>query len=159
MIAFLRLFLHVLVSPFKTQAQLESEIVLLRHQLNVLRQRFPSKPKLSESDRLLFVWLYRLFPSLLAAITIVQPETIIRWHRTGLPILEPTGQGACRPGELYRYHGGPLRIGASRSAPPQGGDGSGRRYAGVQQGDAYRRGQYQSSLSPEIKALAFIMAL
>ena len=39
MIAFLSLFLHVLISPFKTQAQLEAEIVMLRHQLNVLRRR------------------------------------------------------------------------------------------------------------------------
>src|SRR6266568_3487076 len=83
MIGFLILFLHVLTSPFKTQARLEAEIVLLRHQLNVLRQRVPSKPRLTMVDRLLFVWLYRLFPSVLAAITIVQPETIIRWHRTG----------------------------------------------------------------------------
>src|ERR1700741_3649434 len=83
MIDFLKLFLHILVSPFKTQARLEAEIVLLRHQLNVLRQRFPSKPRLTAGDRLIFVWLYRLFPSLLNAITMVQPETIIRWHRTG----------------------------------------------------------------------------
>jgi hypothetical protein len=56
--------------------------VLLRHQLNVLRQRFPSKPKLLVADRLLFVWLYRLFPSVSNAITIVQPEAITRRHRT-----------------------------------------------------------------------------
>jgi len=83
MIEFLILLLHVLVSPFKTQARLEAEIVLLRHQLSVLRQRVPSKPRLTMADRLLFVWLYRLFPSVLNAVTIVQPETIIRWHRTG----------------------------------------------------------------------------
>ena len=83
MIGFLILFLHVLVSPFKTQARLEAEIVLLRHQLNVLRQRVPSKPRLTVADRLLFVWLYRLFPSVLNAVTIVQPATVIRWHRTG----------------------------------------------------------------------------
>jgi transposase InsO family protein len=83
MIAFLTLFLHVLVSPFKVRAQLEAEIVVLRHQLNVLRRRVPSKPKLAIVDRLLLVWLHRLFPSVLNAITIVQPETIIRWHRTG----------------------------------------------------------------------------
>ena len=47
MIGFLILFLHVLVSPFKTQAQLEAEIVLLRHQLGVLRQRVPTRPKLT----------------------------------------------------------------------------------------------------------------
>jgi hypothetical protein len=49
MIAFLSLVLHVVVSPFKTQARLEAEIVLLRHQLNVLRRRVPSKPKLAVS--------------------------------------------------------------------------------------------------------------
>src|SRR5260370_14339227 len=83
MIGFLILLLHVLVSPFKKQARLEAEIVLLRHQLSVLRQRVPSKPRLTAADRLLLVWLYRLFPCALNAVTIVQPETIIRWHRTG----------------------------------------------------------------------------
>ena len=83
MIGFLILFLHVLVSPFKTQARLEAEIVLLRHQLGVLRQRVPSRPKLTLADRLLFVWLYRLFPSVMNAVTIIRPETIVRWHRTG----------------------------------------------------------------------------
>jgi putative transposase len=83
MIAFLSLFFHVLVSPLKTRMQLEAEIVLLRHQLNVLHRRVPPKPKLAVADRLLFVWLYRLFPSVLNAATIVQPATIIRWHRAG----------------------------------------------------------------------------
>src|SRR6266850_2612098 len=83
MIDFLKLFLHILVSPFKTQVWLEAEVIMLRHQLNVLRRRIPSKPRLTVADRLIFVWLYRLFPSLLNAITIVQPETIIRWHRAG----------------------------------------------------------------------------
>ena len=83
MIGFLILLLHVLVSPIKTQARLEAEIVLLRHQLSALRQRRPSRPKLTAADRLLFVWLYRLFPSVLNAVTIVQPETVIRGHRAG----------------------------------------------------------------------------
>ena len=83
MIAFLRLVLHVVVSPFRTKVRLEAEIVVLRHQLNVLRRRGPSKPRLSVADRLLFVWLCRLFPSVLNAVSIVQPETVIRWHRTG----------------------------------------------------------------------------
>jgi hypothetical protein len=83
MIAFLRLVLHVVVSPFRTKVRLEAEIVVLRHQLNVLRRRGPSKPRLSVADRLLFVWLCRLFPSVLNAVWIVQPETVIRWHRTG----------------------------------------------------------------------------
>ena len=83
MIAFLSLFLHVLISPFKTQARLEAEIVLLRHQLGVLRQRVPSRPKLTVTDRLLFVWFYRLFPSVLNTVTIIQQETVIRWRRMG----------------------------------------------------------------------------
>src|SRR5882724_2434040 len=83
MIGFLILLVHILVSPFKTQARLEAEIVLLRHQLSVLRQRVPSRPKLTVADRLLLVWLYRLFPPVLNALAIVQPETVIRWHRTG----------------------------------------------------------------------------
>src|SRR5258708_6399252 len=83
MIAFLSLLLHVVVSPFRTKARLEAEIILLRHQLNVLRRRVPSNPKLAVADRLVFVWLYRLFPAVLNAVTIVQPETVIRWHRTG----------------------------------------------------------------------------
>src|SRR4030081_2904584 len=83
MIAFLILFLHVLVSPFKTRARLEAEIALLRHQLNVLRRQAPLKPRLTVADRLVFVWLYHLFPAVLNAVTIGQPETVIRWHRTG----------------------------------------------------------------------------
>ena len=46
---------------------------LLRHQLSVLRRQAPLKPRLTAADRLLFVWLCRLFPSLKSAITIVQP--------------------------------------------------------------------------------------
>jgi hypothetical protein len=47
MFAFLILFIHVVISPFKTKARLEAEIVMLRHQLNVLRRRVSSKPKLA----------------------------------------------------------------------------------------------------------------
>jgi transposase InsO family protein len=83
MLDFLRLFVHVLAAPLRTQARLEAEITMLRHQLNVLRRQAPSKPRLTAADRLLFVWLCRLFPSLRDAITIVQPETVLRWHRSG----------------------------------------------------------------------------
>ena len=82
MISFLSLLFHIVISPFRTKARLEAEIILLRHQLNVLRRKVP-KPKLVPSDRLLFVWLCRRFPTALNAVAIVQPETIIRWHRAG----------------------------------------------------------------------------
>ena len=83
MIEFLSLFVHILMSPFRTQARLEAEIVMLRHQLNVLRRRIPAKPRLTVVDRLIFVWLCRLFPSARSALTIVKPETVLRWHRAG----------------------------------------------------------------------------
>jgi hypothetical protein len=83
MVSLLGLLLHVLASPFRSQARLEAEIVFLRHQLNLLRRRLPAKPRLTPVDRLLFVWLYRLVPPLSAAV-IIQPETIVRWHRAGV---------------------------------------------------------------------------
>src|SRR5215470_1367866 len=83
MLDFLRLFVHVLAAPFRTQAQLEAEITMLRHQLHVLRRQVSAKPRLTAADRLLFVWLCRLFPSLRDTITIVHPDTVLRWHRSG----------------------------------------------------------------------------
>jgi transposase InsO family protein len=83
MIEFLSLVAHILVSPFKTRARLQAEIIVLRHQVNVLRRRLPPKPRLTVADRLIFVWLYWLFPSVRSAIAIIQPETVVRWHRAG----------------------------------------------------------------------------
>ena len=54
MIAFLSLLLHVVISSFRTKARLEAEVVLLRHQLNILRRHVPPKPRLAVADRLLF---------------------------------------------------------------------------------------------------------
>jgi hypothetical protein len=82
MVDFLRLLIQALAAPFRTQAQLEAEIMMLRHQLNVFRRQTP-RPRVTAADRLLFVWLCRLFPSLRNAITIVQPDTVLRWHRSG----------------------------------------------------------------------------
>ena len=69
MLDFLRLLIHALAAPLRTQAQLEAESAMLRHQLNVLRGQTP-RPRLTPADRL-FVWLCQLFPSLRSAITIV----------------------------------------------------------------------------------------
>ncbi len=78
-----KLILHVLGSLFKSRAKLEAENLVLRQQVNVLRRQAPKRPLLNNTDRLLFVWLYRWFPSLLAAIAIVRPATVVRWHRAG----------------------------------------------------------------------------
>ena len=107
MIALLSLFLHILVSPFKAQARLEAEISVLRHQLNILRRQAPKKPRLTVADRLIFVWLYRLFPSVLNAVSMIEPETILRWHRMGFRLYwrwKSRSQGGRPriPGEIRR---------------------------------------------------------
>jgi len=78
-----KLILGVSASLCKSRARLEVEILILRQQINVLRRRAPKRPHLNNTDRFLFVWLYHWFPSVLDAIAIVRPETIIRWHRAG----------------------------------------------------------------------------
>jgi hypothetical protein len=67
----------------KSRARLEAENLVLRQQVIVLSRKSPSRVWLRNIDRLIFVWLYRLFPSILNAITVVKPETVIRWHRRG----------------------------------------------------------------------------
>src|SRR5215831_21202579 len=83
MIEFLRLILHIMASFFKPRTKLVAEILILRQQLNVLRRQVSKRSQLSNTDRFLFVSLYRWFPSVLSAIAILRPETIIRWHRAG----------------------------------------------------------------------------
>src|SRR5665811_650974 len=78
-----KLILGILASRFKARATLEAENLILRQQVNVLRRRTPKRPHLNNTDRFLFVWLYRWFPYVLEAVAIVRPETIIRWHRAG----------------------------------------------------------------------------
>jgi hypothetical protein len=61
----------------------DAEILFLRHQLLILRRAAPARFRLRNTDRLVFVWLYRLFPSLLDAAFIFKPERLQRWHRGG----------------------------------------------------------------------------
>src|SRR5512135_205936 len=61
----------------------DAEILFLRQQLLVLRRSAPARLRLRNTDRLVFVWLYRLFPALLDAAIIFKPETLVRWHRGG----------------------------------------------------------------------------
>src|SRR6516225_8465341 len=83
MIALFWLFLALSVSPFKSKNGLAAENAALRHQLIVLQRRVRGRIQLTNGDRLFLVTLYRWFPSVLKAITIVRPETLVRWHRAG----------------------------------------------------------------------------
>ncbi len=73
----------VFASLFKSRERLKAENQALRHQVTVLRRSAPQRLRLRGWDRFLFVWLYRLWPSVLDSIIIVQPETVVRWHRRG----------------------------------------------------------------------------
>src|SRR5258708_33771585 len=83
MIGLLRFVLAVLASPFKSKLRLEAENAVLRHQLNVLRRRLPGRVRPTNNDRWFFIRLYRWFPSILQVLTIIRPETLVRWHRVG----------------------------------------------------------------------------
>src|SRR5215472_350523 len=84
MIAIGLLFARMLRDLFKPRLRLEAEILILRHQLNVLQQRTPrQRLHLRWVDRVLFIWLYRRYPRILDALRIVKPETVVRWHRKG----------------------------------------------------------------------------
>jgi hypothetical protein len=82
MVALLIQLLLAIRSRLTRRARLEAENLILRQQLVILRRKFPRRVRLWNID-LLMVWLYRLYPSLLDAIIIVQPETVTRWHRRG----------------------------------------------------------------------------
>jgi hypothetical protein len=68
---------------FKPRCRLEAENLFLRHQLSIALRRAPPRLRLRGGDRALLVWMTRLWPSLLGAAKVVQPETILRWHRSG----------------------------------------------------------------------------
>jgi hypothetical protein len=81
MFALLFFFLRLLTSLFKSTNRLEAENAALRHQLIVLQRNIRGRLELTNGDRLFFILLYRWFPSILKAITIIRPETLVRWHR------------------------------------------------------------------------------
>ena len=83
MIGLLCFALAVLASPFKSKLRLEAENAVLRHQLIVLRRRLNGRIRLTNHDRWFLIQLYRWFPSILKVLTIIRPETLVRWHRAG----------------------------------------------------------------------------
>src|SRR3979490_235164 len=83
MIGLLCFVLGILASPFKSKIRLAAENAALRHQLIVLRRKLRGRVQLANSDRWFLVQLYRCFPSILKVLTIIRPETLMRWHRGG----------------------------------------------------------------------------
>ena len=73
----------VVARRFRSRAVVELENLALRHQLHVLRRQRPGRLRLFAVDRLLWVWLYRLWPRCLDAMMLVKPATVVQWHRQG----------------------------------------------------------------------------
>jgi putative transposase len=72
-----------LTCRFRGRVELELEVIALRHQLAVLRRQRPGRIQLFSIDRLIWVWLYRLWPRFLKVVVVVKPATVIQWHRQG----------------------------------------------------------------------------
>jgi transposase InsO family protein len=83
MIALLWFLLTLFASPLQSKSRLEAENATLRYQLIVLRRKVGGRVRLTNGDRLFFIQLYRWFPSVLKVITVIRPETLVRWHRAG----------------------------------------------------------------------------
>lgn len=79
----LKLIWWAVIGLFRSRVSLEAEILTLRHQLNVLRRKSPKRLAFSNFDRLVFAALYWIAPRVANALVIVEPETVIRWHRAG----------------------------------------------------------------------------
>jgi hypothetical protein len=83
MIALMYFVLAVLAAPVKSRSRLEAENAALRHQLIFLQRKVHGRIPLTNNDRWFFIQLYRWFPSILTVLTIIRPETLVRWHRAG----------------------------------------------------------------------------
>ena len=87
MVETLKTVLGTLLLLFQSRSRLQVEILVLRQQLIVLRRSAPKRVRLRAVDRLLLVLLYRLWPGVLESIAVIQPDTIVRWHRLGFRVL------------------------------------------------------------------------
>src|SRR5260370_41969663 len=83
MVRVLRYWAALLAWLRSSQARREAEILYLRQQLIVLKRSVPVRPRLKATGRLIFVGLYRLFPSRIDASIVFHPEPLLRWHRPG----------------------------------------------------------------------------
>ena len=115
------LLLFVIVARFQTGTALEAELLALRHQLLVVHRPRASRPRPNLIDRLIWIWLYRVWPSCLDALVIVKPATAIRWHRQGFRYYwkqEVTGQARAATDQHGADPPDPPPVQPAR-APPQ----------------------------------------
>ena len=108
-------------SLFRDRAALAAENLALRQQL-AIQQRSGKRPRLRRRDRIFWVWLSKLWPGWQAALLIVKPDTVVRWHRQGQE-RRPNRQAfrSCRPSPTTAHPstfcGTEVRPGATVSRP------------------------------------------
>ena len=85
MLRLLRLLFVLALRSFRSRRGLLLENLTLRQQLAVLKQRNP-QPRFATSDKLFWVILRRLWPGWKQALILIQPETVVRWHRAGFKL-------------------------------------------------------------------------
>src|SRR6185369_7625126 len=81
MVALLCFVFAILASPLKSRSRLEAENAALRHQLIILCRQRHVRVRLTNNDRWFLIQLYRCFPLILNVLTVIRPETLVRWHR------------------------------------------------------------------------------
>jgi hypothetical protein len=94
MLDFFRLILGLIADMFRSRASLETEVLALGQQINVLQRLRSKRPTLSSMDRRVLGWICRWFPNACDALAIVRPETVLRWHRAGFLNLLALGVAA-----------------------------------------------------------------
>src|SRR3982074_3724685 len=86
MMTILSALVSILAFRVRNRASLELELIALRHQVAVLRRQRPGRLRLLSADRLLWLWLYRIWPQVLNAMVLVKPATVVQWHRKGFQL-------------------------------------------------------------------------
>ena len=72
-----------LADLLRSRASLQLEILALRQQLAMVADRDRKRLSFHKSERIFWVWLYRLWPACLQTLKIFKPDTLVRWHRKG----------------------------------------------------------------------------
>jgi len=86
MIPILRVILIQMLLSLKSRAEVQVENLALRHQVEILKRTAPKRVRLTKIDRLIFIWLLRLWPETARLVRIVHPKTLVRWHREGFRV-------------------------------------------------------------------------
>jgi hypothetical protein len=105
MLISLTTFFNTLSSIFCARAAVQLENLALRHQIVVLQRSARKRPKLTLGDRLLWVWLFRIWRDWRSALAFVKPETVVAWHRAGFRLFwdpEDPARAAWTPGHFLR---------------------------------------------------------